>query len=147
MGLCQYVTFAFMHPPYLVRILFGMPSLHLFTFLMFFLFLVSILFLVLISVTATPKSKNSVWVTTTPEFEHHWQFNSGFKNVNVKHNLPARTWWMANLPPFVQLISFTWQLTTVSRELHDHPSVTKAVSRLFFSTAISTAKCSALPTA
>ena len=83
----------------------------------------------------------------TPEFEHHWQFNSGFKNVNVKHNLPARTWWMANLPPFVQLISFTWQLTTVSRELHDHPSVTKAVSRLFFSTAISTAKCSALPTA
>ena len=39
MGLCQYVTFAFMHPPYLVCILFGMPSLHLFTFLMF-LFLV-----------------------------------------------------------------------------------------------------------
>ena len=37
MGLCQYVTFAFMHPPYLVRILFGMPSLHLFTFLMFFI--------------------------------------------------------------------------------------------------------------
>ena len=29
------LTFAFMHPPYLVRILFGMPSLHLFTFLMF----------------------------------------------------------------------------------------------------------------
>ena len=28
-------TFAFMHYPYLVRILFGMPSLHLFTFLMF----------------------------------------------------------------------------------------------------------------
>ena len=38
------------------------------------------------------------------------------------------------------------QLTTVSRELHDTPSVTKAVSRLFFTTAISTAKCSALPT-
>ena len=37
MGLCQYVTFAFMHPPYLVCILFGMPSLHLFTFLMFFI--------------------------------------------------------------------------------------------------------------
>ena len=37
MGLCQYVTFAFMHSPYLVRILFGMPSLHLFTFLMFFI--------------------------------------------------------------------------------------------------------------
>ena len=29
------LTFAFMHYPYLVRILFGMPSLHLFTFLMF----------------------------------------------------------------------------------------------------------------
>ena len=40
MGLCQYVTFAFMHPPYLVRILFGMPSLHLFTFLMFFYFFI-----------------------------------------------------------------------------------------------------------
>ena len=37
MGLCQYMTFAFMHPPYLVRILFGLPSLHLFTFLMFFI--------------------------------------------------------------------------------------------------------------
>ena len=112
-----------------------------------FYFLFLYFFLVLISVTATPKSKKSVWVNTTPEFEHHWQFNSGFKNVNVKHNLPARIWWMANLPPFVQLISFTWQLRTVSRKLHDHHSVTKAVSRLFFSTAISTAKCSALPTA
>ena len=30
------LTFAFMHYPYLVCILFGMPSLHLFTFLMFF---------------------------------------------------------------------------------------------------------------
>ena len=30
------LTFAFMHHPYLVCILFGMPSLHLFTFLMFF---------------------------------------------------------------------------------------------------------------
>ena len=140
MGLCQYVTFAFMHPPYLVRILFGMPSLHLFTFLMFFISCFYT-FLVLTSVTATPRSKksilSSVWVTTTPEFEHHWQFNSGFKNVNVKHNLLARTWWRANLPSFVQLSSFTWQLTTVSRQLHDHPSVTKAVSRLFFSTAIS----------
>ena len=36
------LTFAFMHHPYLVCILFGMPSLHLFTFLMFFLFLFSI---------------------------------------------------------------------------------------------------------
>ena len=30
------LTFAFMHYPYLVCILFGMPSLHLFTFVMFF---------------------------------------------------------------------------------------------------------------
>ena len=35
MGLCQYVDLCF-HYPYLVCILFGMPSLHLFTFLMFF---------------------------------------------------------------------------------------------------------------
>ena len=35
--LYQYLTFAFMHPPYLVCILFGMPSLYLFTFLMFFI--------------------------------------------------------------------------------------------------------------
>ena len=34
------LTFAFMHYPYPVCILFGMPSLHLFTFLMFFLSLV-----------------------------------------------------------------------------------------------------------
>ena len=33
------LTFAFMHHPYLVCILFGMPSLHLLTFLMFFNFL------------------------------------------------------------------------------------------------------------
>ena len=33
------LTFAFMHHPYLVCTLFGMPSLHLFTFLMFFIFL------------------------------------------------------------------------------------------------------------
>ena len=32
-------TFAFMHHPYLVCIVFGMPSLHLFTFLMFFIYL------------------------------------------------------------------------------------------------------------
>ena len=31
------LTFAFIHHPYLVCILFGMPSLHLFTFLMFLL--------------------------------------------------------------------------------------------------------------
>ena len=34
------LTFAFMHHPYLVCILFGMPSLHLFTFLNVFYFLV-----------------------------------------------------------------------------------------------------------
>ena len=38
------LTFAFMHHPYLVCILFGMPSLHLFTFLMFFIFLYSLYF-------------------------------------------------------------------------------------------------------
>ena len=42
MGLCLYVDLCFMHHPYLVCILFGMPSLHLFTFLMFFYFLVYI---------------------------------------------------------------------------------------------------------
>ena len=42
MGLCLMLTFAFMHHPYLVCILFGMPSLHLFTFLMFFIFLYNI---------------------------------------------------------------------------------------------------------
>ena len=30
-------TYAFMHHPYLVCILFGKPSLHLFTFLIYFL--------------------------------------------------------------------------------------------------------------
>ena len=34
-GFANTLTFAFMHHPYLVYILFGMPSLHLFTFLMF----------------------------------------------------------------------------------------------------------------
>ena len=49
MGLCQYVDLAFMHHPYLVCILFGMPSLHLFTFAMF-LFSCFYTFLMLISV-------------------------------------------------------------------------------------------------
>ena len=44
-------------------------------------------------------------------------------------------------PPFVQLISpcfyFTWKVTTVLRQLHDHPSITKAAGRLFLSIAIS----------
>ena len=39
MGLCLYVDFAFMHHLCLVCMLFGMPSLHPFTFLMFFIFL------------------------------------------------------------------------------------------------------------
>ena len=34
-GFANMLTFAFMHHPYLVGILFGMPSLHLLTFLMF----------------------------------------------------------------------------------------------------------------
>ena len=38
MGFANTLTFAFMHHPYLVCILFGMPFLHLFTFLMFFIF-------------------------------------------------------------------------------------------------------------
>ena len=33
--------------------------------------------------------------------------------------------------------SFTWKLTTVLRQLHDHPSITKAAGRLFLSIAIS----------
>ena len=37
-GFAYMLTFAFMHHSYLVCILFGMPSLHLFTFLMFFIF-------------------------------------------------------------------------------------------------------------
>ena len=36
-GFANTLTFAFMHHPYLVCILFGMPSLHLFTFSMFFI--------------------------------------------------------------------------------------------------------------
>ena len=39
-GFAYMLTFAFMHHPYLVCILFGMPSLHLFTFLMFFIFFI-----------------------------------------------------------------------------------------------------------
>ena len=56
------------------------------------------------------------------------------------HNLPAGTWWRANHYPYLPLcswFSFTWQLTTVFRQLHDHSSITKAVSRLFLSIAIS----------
>ena len=50
------LTFAFVHHPYLVCIrLFGMPSLYLFTFVMFLSFLMFILKLMLISVTARPK--------------------------------------------------------------------------------------------
>ena len=77
------LTFAFMHHHYLVCIIFGMPSLHLFTFLMFF-FLFSCFYTFLISVTARPNSKKSIL-----------------------------------------LIFFHMKLTTVLRQLHDHPSTSK----------------------
>ena len=52
-----------MHYPYLVCILFSMPSLHLFTFL-------KVLFLYFFDVTVRPKpKKNILSVTTTPELE------------------------------------------------------------------------------
>ena len=60
------LTFAFMYHPYLVYKLFGMPSLHLFTFLMFFIafyFLLSILFLVLQQGLSLRR------VTTSPKLE------------------------------------------------------------------------------
>ena len=38
-GSANTLTFAFVHHPYLVCILFGLPSLHLSTFLMFFIYL------------------------------------------------------------------------------------------------------------
>ena len=72
------LTFAFMHHPYLVCILFGMPSLHLFTFLMllfscFYTFLMLVSNLMLISATARAKksilSSVQLQVTTTPELE------------------------------------------------------------------------------
>jgi len=40
-GFANTFTFAFMHHPFLVCILIGMPSLHLFTFLMLFIFLLN----------------------------------------------------------------------------------------------------------
>ena len=55
MGLSQYVDFAFMHHPYLVCVRFGMPSLHLFTFV-YFLFLC---FLMVIPVTVRPKPEKT----------------------------------------------------------------------------------------
>ena len=62
------LTFAFMHYSYLVCILFGMPSLHLFTFLMFKSCFCT--FLMLISVTVRPMPKKNISsVTTTPELE------------------------------------------------------------------------------
>ena len=56
--------------PYLVCILFGMPSLHPFTFSMFFKSCFCT-FLMLISVTVTPKPKNISFKcnSTTPELE------------------------------------------------------------------------------
>ena len=60
------LTFAFMHYPNLVCILFGMPSLHLFTFFKSCF----CTFLMLISVTVRPKPKKNISiVTTTPELE------------------------------------------------------------------------------
>ena len=50
------LTFAFMHYPYLVCILFGMPSLHLFTFLMFFksfIMMITVTAKIIITITAT----------------------------------------------------------------------------------------------
>ena len=61
------LTFAFMHYPYLVCLLFGMPPLHLFTFLMFFKSCFCT-FLMLISVTVRPKPKKNISsLTATPE--------------------------------------------------------------------------------
>ena len=82
-----------MHHPYLVCMLFGMPSLHLFTFLMF---LFSCFYTFLISVTATPNSKKGI------------------------------------------LLSFLHMKTdNCAQATADHPSITKAVGRLFLSIAIS----------
>ena len=53
-GFANALTFVFMHHPYLVCILFGMPSLHIFTF-----FLVSILFCVNLSYS---KEKYGNWL-------------------------------------------------------------------------------------
>ena len=55
-----------LYHPYLVCILFGMPSLHPFTFLMF----LKVLFLCFISVTVRPKHKNNISsITTTPKLK------------------------------------------------------------------------------
>jgi len=76
MGLAYMLTFAFVHHPYLVCILFGMPSLHLFTlkgflFSCFYTFLMLISKLMLISATARPKKSilSNVQVTITPELQ------------------------------------------------------------------------------
>ena len=59
MGHCLYVDLCFYatsHPYIVCRVLFGMPSLHIFTFFhVFFLLFIYFLFLYLISVTVRPK--------------------------------------------------------------------------------------------
>ena len=65
MGLCQYVDLCFRALSLLVCILFGMPSLHIFTFLMFFKSCFCTFFLSY----SQPKPKNISSVTTTPELE------------------------------------------------------------------------------
>ena len=61
------LTFAFVHYPYLICVLFGMPSLHLLTFFLKSCFCT---FLMLISITVRPKPKKNISsVTTTPELE------------------------------------------------------------------------------
>ena len=45
-----------------------------------------------------------------------------------------RTWYL-HLCSWLVLNDFTWKLTTVLRQLHEHPSITKAESRLFLSIA------------
>ena len=58
------LTFALLHYPYFVCILFGMPSLHLLMFLKSYF----CPFLMLNSVTVRPKPKKNISsVTTTPE--------------------------------------------------------------------------------
>ena len=84
------LTFAFMRYPYLVCILFGMPSLHLFTFFMFFKSCFCT-FLKLISVTVRPKPKKNISsVTTTPELlKRRWQFSSGSRHVIIICNIAS----------------------------------------------------------
>ena len=80
------LTFAFMHYPYLVCILFGMSFLHLFTSLKS---CVSVHFLMLISVTVRPKPKNILSVTTTPELETVLTVSSCSRHVIIMCNIAS----------------------------------------------------------